>query len=139
MPSNFFFTLCILQTHSASHITCLKPGQAAESALTEIENIWHSLHISSAEISENLITENDMLWEEIPELLVDDDETKTNNTNFEPPPEPLYCKLCEPDEKKPASLFCKECDCNLCDSCINDHNNFKLTRNHEMLLLKSTE
>ena len=29
-----------------------------------------------------------MLWEEIPELLVDDDETKTNNTNFEPPPEP---------------------------------------------------
>ena len=83
-----------------------------------------------------MITENDMLWEEIPELLVDDDETKTNNTNFEPPPEPLYCKLCEPDEKKPASLFCKECDCNLCDSCINDHNNFKLTCNHEMLLLK---
>ena len=68
-----------------------------------------------------------MLWEEIPELLVDDDETKTNNTNFEPPPEPLYCKLCEPDEK----------NCNLCDSCI--HNNFKLTCNHEMLLLKSAE
>ena len=104
LPSNFFFTLCILQTHSASHITCLKPGQAAESALTEIENIWHSLHTSSAEISENLITENDMLWEEIPELLVDDDETKTNNTNFEPPPEPLYCKLCEPNEKKNSSM-----------------------------------
>ena len=34
---------------------------------------------------------------------------------------------------------CKECDCSLCDSCINDHNNFKLTLNHEMLLLKSTE
>ena len=34
---------------------------------------------------------------------------------------------------------CKECDCNLCDSCINDHNNFKLTRNHEMLLLKLTK
>ena len=126
MPSNFFFTLCILQTHSASHITCLKPGQAAESALTEIENIWHSLHTSSAEISENLITENDMLLEEIPELLVDDDETKTNNNNFEPPPEP--CKLF-------VSLMKK--NCNLCDSCI--HNNFKLTRNHEMLLLKSTE
>ena len=82
-----------------SDITCFKPGRAAESALTEIENIWHSLHTSSAEISENLITENDMLLEEIPELLVDDDETKTNNTNFEPPPEPLYCKLCEPDDK----------------------------------------
>ena len=37
------------------------------------------------------------------------------------------------------TVFCKECDCNLCDSCINDHNNFKLTLNHEMLLLKSTE
>ena len=37
------------------------------------------------------------------------------------------------------SLFCKECDCNLCNSCNNDHSNFKLTRNHEMLLLKSTE
>ena len=22
-----------------------------------------------------------------------------NNTNFKPPPEPLYCKLCEPDDK----------------------------------------
>ena len=39
----------------------------------------------------------------------------------------------------PASLFCKECDCNLCDNCISDHNDFKLTRNHEMELLKLTE
>ena len=110
--------VCCGLTYDAqpSDITCFKPGWAAESALTEIENIWHSLHTSSAEISENLNTENNMLWEEIPELLVDCDETKTNNTNFEPPPEPLYCKLCEPDEKKPASLFCKICDCNLCDT-----------------------
>ena len=65
------------------------------------------MHTSSAEISENLITENDMLLEKIPELLVDDDETKTNNTNFEPPPEPLYCKLCEPDEKNQQVYFAK--------------------------------
>ena len=49
-----------------------------------------------------------------------------------------YCKICEAD-KKTASLFSKEFDCNLCDNCISDHNNFKLTRNHEMELLKLTE
>ena len=149
------FTCCGLNPESIPiDITCMKEGRPAESACDLIRKFWFDTSKHS-ENSSNEISEADMLAEDIPELLIDDDvNTAENNTanitvtaendttnitilaeldENKVNPSNQNIELCGTCQELPYNIalyFCEQCEENICSECKKSHGLFKLTRDH---------
>ena len=152
------FTCCGLSPESIPiDITCMKEGRPAESACDLVRKFWYDTSKHSEDAS-NDISDVDMIAEDIPELLIDDEENTNENdtanitvsaelndthlTNITVSAEPSdnndtvsnqnieLCGTCPEIPYNISTYFCEDCKEKICSDCKRSHGIFRLTRDH---------
>ena len=136
------FTCCGLNPESLPiDITCMKKDRPAEAACDLVRSFWFDSK-KHLENPNNEITELDMIAEDIPELIIDNDEpseTLNDTANISIMPESnedtanqnlSLCGTCPDVPYNIAMHHCSECKENICSECKRSHGIFRSTRDH---------